>query len=175
VRVVLGTGFHSEDVDTQKQVARYLAFSTAQDFWLMVYDFYGTKICDVIVQAKIICFDESGKFVPPDEGTGSPERQVFAITRTLPEDQGKLAEAFSADMPAQMAWKRLPTGTFYLPLEWASHTNGRPHVGPFLVDRWSRGERPDTMRRWAKFSRPALQTWFSVAGALGLIIWLRGC
>jgi hypothetical protein len=175
MRVVLGARVASEDQETQKQVALHLARSRPQDYWLMVYDAVGAKICDVIVQAKVAHIDDDGRLLRPGEILGSPAGHVFAITSTLPEDSARLANAFLSENPPQIAWKQLPDGTFYVPKEWPSHTNGRPHTGPLLTARWERGEHPSTISRMSRAAPHVLDMWLMAVGIASLLLWIRGC
>lgn len=163
------------DPATAEAYAERYEVAATHDYWLLVYDGFGTKVMDTVVRARLLRLAEDGSL--HTDGTGSPDTQVFAIEDMLPEDAGELVDAFTAPEQAQVAWKRLPDGTFYVPLEWANHTNGLPNVGPYLVQRWERGEHPDTMRQWrTKVARPGIEVWiwWVIGGAIsGLLaaIW----
>ena len=174
MRVLFGPGqvevLRQDPLAAEVVAAQHEAAET-HDYWLILYDWVGTRIMDTVVRAKVLEFADDGTL--HGHGTGSPDNQVFAIVDVLPEDAGTLVKAFTAAEPTQVAWKRLPDGTFYLPLEWANHTNGLPNVGPYLVERWERGEEPDTMRRWrTSIARPGIEAWiwWSIGGAISAVI-----
>lgn len=174
MRVLFGPGgakvLNADPVTAEVYAEQYDETAT-RDYWLLVFDWVGTKVIDTVVRAKVFQFADDGTLHV--DGTGSPANQVFAIQDVLPEHAGALVDAFTAPEQTQVAWKRLPDGTFYLPLEWANHTNGLPNVGPYLVERWERGEMPDTMRKWrTNIAQPGLDAWiwWSIGGALSAII-----
>jgi hypothetical protein len=167
MRVVFGPDVAAaavaQDGATSRIVAQQIELAAQHDYWLMVYDQWGTKVFDTVVQARVLQLD-------------GPADQVFSIARALPEDAYELARVFTAEAPAQVAWKRLPDGSFYLPLQWANHTNGRPNVGPFLVERWARGEKPDSMLKWRRLAPKLFDLWawwVILTTLVSLYLWLR--